>query len=449
MEGLHIMYAENICINHITTENSNYSQHHPVNHKPEDSSTFSEILTDTIQETTPSYPAYPTSSVSYTDEIEEINIYNTYPVDDDETEEVNLNNSYPVDDEAGKVNTNNNVYPMNSVPPVIKPSPSSESSYISQYYPISESEVILKIAEVRHAINSENLSLKTSIERYNFIENRFVEAFGKDFMIARNLNLPSSTFYMIGIEYNNTLNRHIENPEQVNRQRLYGNASTESVQNTIRNSFPANLTNRDLFLMVNQMRNAGVLDSASIRSLGANDAKRVMDTLALLNKYARFLTMPKDERSRALTIDERDRRWVDKLNDAVSTHDLLCTYNVWALYDRVNIDPDSTKFLINHMGGELGENGLFIVDAFDDIDWNRLMDMMFTEYGEYDALIQSRMNEINLAYSALNGSNVPVEDNSEIEDSGAAEDNNVGNIIIGESENQSDDDFSDGDSEAA
>lgn len=440
------MYTGNYCVSTVSPINYTYTpQYQPVSNTEEISNGFQAVLSNTIYEATPPLP-YQTST--------EYPPYQTYP----EYPQYQTDTEYPpyqtypeypsckTDTEPPPINVTNN-YPINSIPPVISVPPVATAqavtgpSFLSRYYPIPESEVIPKIIEVRHIINNTNMSAKSDIEKYNFIESRFVDAFGKDFRIARDLFLPSSMYYMIGVEFNDTLGRHIENPEQVNRQRLHGNASTESIHDTIRNRFPTELTNRDLFLMVGQMRNEGVLDTASIRSLNNGGTRRLMDTLSMLRNYARFSVMPKDNMHRPLSLEERDRRWADLLNNAISIHDLLGTFNVWKEYGRVDVGADVTPFLVKHTGGELGENGLFKLDAHDDMDWNRLMDMMLAEFNEQDELVRRRLNDIDAAFTAGVGENIVLvdipgaEENIESEYTPGAEENIVPEYTPGAEEN--------------
>ena len=313
---------------------------------------------------------------------------------------------------------------------------STGASYVDQYYPISEADVIPKIREVRHIINNTDLSGKTDVEKYEFLENRFIDAFGKDFMMARNLNLPSSMFYMIGVEYIDTLGKHIENPEQTNRIRLYGDVSAENVQNSIREKYPEELTNRDLFMMVSDMRNAGVLDSNSIRSVGVSGAQRIMDTMALLRAYSRHNVLENNGALKQMSLAERDKQWVSKLNERVANGDLLLLYNIWNDSGRVSMGQDTAPFLVNNAGGILGDDGRFILPFKYHTDhcWENMYAVMMAEMEEYDELIRSRLREIDAEVYTGAGENIVIGD-----DIGAGEDLGMGessgveeSIVIGE-----------------
>jgi len=218
-------------------------------------------------------------------------------------------------------------------------------------------------------------------------------------MMARNLNLPSSMFYMIGVEYDQTLGRHIGNPEQVNRQRIHGDASTQEIHDKIRDSYPAELTNRDLFLMTNQMRDEGVLDTGSVRNTGPSG--RYMDTLAFIKNYARSSIMEYND-PRRMSPAERDRLWIANLGKSINIHELQCIYNIWKERGRVEIGQDTAPFLAKYTGGELGADGYFKVNAPSSGDvefYTNFHNVMFAEFDEYDALITSRMAEIDAAYN--------------------------------------------------
>ena len=274
---------------------------------------------------------------------------------------------------ANETQTTNNVTPpvTNGTPPPITngttppttTQPTPEAFSISRYYSIEEDDVIPKLRGLRQLINTTDLTGKSDVEKFDFIERQFIDAFGKDFMMARNVGLPSSMFYIIGIEFTDTLSRHIEDPANVNRERLFGDKSTEDIQNSIRERFPDVLTNRDLFLMVNEMRNAGVLDANSLRSIGTEGVNNVFDTLNLLRSYAKISTQNSNDDPDKLTLEERDRRWSSMLNMPISLNNLMRLYNAWSQDSRFSMGGDVASFIQNFLGGEKGENGLFIVKA--------------------------------------------------------------------------------------
>jgi len=395
------MYIENYNATYVTNETNVYTPVCPPvdSNEEEEVSIFQGILNETINEAinetvneavNETVPAYQTYSTPVNETAPSHQIY-TAPVDYSTT------------------------FPIDSVPPVIKTQETAEVSYLDKYYPITEAEVISKIVDVRLAINKENLSVKTEAERYSFIEKQFTDAFGKDFMKAHDLFMPTSMFFMIGVEYNNTLDKHIGNPEQVNRQRLHGDESTEVIQDKIRDSYPQELTNRDLFSMVGRMRSEGVLDTASLRQAGMAHSRRLMDSLAILRYYIRNKT---DEVLPAsATIRDHEKAWVGMLDEPVENDRLMQTYNVWKDYDRVDIGQDTSTFIIKATGGKMNDSGYFLAnDPISDSTpewWNEYMDTVLAELSEIDALIESRMKEIDAAYMAAVGEEENMDSESE------------------------------------
>jgi len=433
------MYTENVNLTNAYAVSTDYyvntPQYTPVQEPV--NNTFQEILDNAAGAAATQNQTYPAAPVSQTEETEN-NIVNGY-------------------------------YPAPSAPPVTKPSEPAEAFYIDKYYSISESEVIQGIRDVRKIINAEDLSAKTDIEKYTWIEKQFIDAFGEDFMMARNLSMPSSMFYMIGIEFNDTINRLIEEPAQVNRERLFGDKSTEDIQKSIRDKFPEVLTNRDLFLMVNEMRNSGVLDADSLRQIGKEGANNIFDTLNLLRSYAKISTQNSDDEIGKLTLEERDRRWASILNNPVNLNTLMRLYNAWSQDGRFSMGSDIASFIANFLGGEKDENGLFIINnhgaqdgnhgqgggpiyinyvggadyssgnihngdngptninissgvsgnsnGFGNVkgepeeDWDKMLDMMLKGMDEYDDLIRSRMELINAEEPPVIDENPEVDDN--------------------------------------
>ena len=330
------MYSESVCVSNTPNIYTDYYNstpaYPPATHTESATSVFQAILEETTGGTGTPPPSNPADTVSKPESPGNYYVGNNYPV---------INGTAPKETSPAEPVTFN----------------------IGNYYSIKEEDVIARLREVRRDINNADLSGKSNTEKYDWIENQFIDAFGKDFMMARNLALPSSMFYMIGIEFSDTLNRHIEDPAQVNRERLYGDKSTEEIQDTIRDRFPDILTNRDLFLMVNEMRSSGVLDADSLRAIGAEGTNSIFDTLHLLRSYSKISTQNSDDEPGKLTLEERDRRWSSLLNMPISLNNLMRLYNAWSQDSRFSMGGDVASFIKNFLGGEKGENGLFIVSS--------------------------------------------------------------------------------------
>ena len=285
--------------------------------------------------------------------------------------------------------------PVEETKPVEASAPKRASRSVpGKYYYMTEEEVIPKIREVRYLIKNMDMSGKTDIEKYNIIEQQFIDSFGKDFMKARNLNLPKSMYYIIGVEFDNTLQKHVDNPEQVNRKRLYGDEDAGKIQDQIRDKYPGNLTNRDMFMMVNEMRNSGVLDNESLRTLGGRE---VIDTLSLLKSYIRYNPKNFNEGLRPLTLEERDQHWMNMMNKPFEKISLMRMFNEWIERDMGVPGNDSAPFIVKHLGGEMNSHGLFVIpgSGCDGNDWVGFLNMILDDMDEYDAHIQAIMNEID------------------------------------------------------
>jgi len=290
---------------------------------------------------------------TYTPEINPV--YNTDPVD-------SINPVFAPDTVSlGNVESPYETYSPPPIAPVTTPEVTGDFD-VGSYYPISEEEVIPKLRELRQIIGGTDLTAKTELETYNLIENQFIDAFGKDFLIARELNLPSSMFYIIGVEYANTLSKYIDDPAQVNRTRLYGDAGTEEIQNTIRAKYPETLTNRDLFKMVHEMRDAGVLEIATHTFVGADGTVRQIDMLSLLRSYTRHSTQDSDELLSSLSFEERDIRWINIFDSPVNKQFLMLLYNLFASNSRAAVSNSVSSFITNFLGGVQGDDGLFILN---------------------------------------------------------------------------------------
>ena len=376
------MYIDNIYVNYVAAGNNvNESPYQPIVSTEVENDSFYNILTDTINET--SCPVIPEP-----------------PAEEDPDENVIPMDSIPPvikTEEPEEPDNVNNIIPIESATPVVTATTeTAASSYLNQYYKVHEGEVLQGLSNVRFIINNTNLAGKTDREKYEFIENKFIDAFGKDFMMARDLSLPSSMFYLIGVEFSDTLARHIDNPEQVNRERLYGDKSTSSVQDTIRNKYPSELTNRDMFLMVNEMRNAGVLDSASLRTIGMDGAKRLVDTLALMRSYARFISRDANNLIKPLSAEERDEKLLSLFNKLLDTSELFILHNEWKGSGRIAIGEDTAPLFVKYLGGELDENGFFKLGKSNyGYDMTQIFDLLMSEMHEYDDMVRDRMKMID------------------------------------------------------
>ena len=309
------------------------------------------------------------------------------------------------------------IYPVDAIYPAALAAETKPTGAfnIDNYFPIAETEVISSLRSVRNIINDAELSGKTDIEKFDWIEAQFIELFGEDFMMARNLSLPSSMFYLIGVEFTDTLNRLFDNPGEVNRMRLHGDKSTEEIMNLIREQFPEELSNRDLLLMVNEKRSLGLLDSDSLRTMGEENARNLIDTLGLLKSYIQLSIRQPDEMDTTFTFEERDRRWIELLSQAASANDMKRMFNAWVMHGK-EVSEEAARFIENVLGGVRGPDGLFIINedtggsygefggiftgrfippAREEPDWASLLNLILNGMQEHEDFIRDRMRMID------------------------------------------------------
>ena len=149
---------------------------------------------------------------------------------------------------------------------------------ISNYYTMSPAEARLESQRLWQELENADFSGMTDIEIYDYVENRFIETFGENFMMAHNLgvfdpksienpNFDKMNLMNIGNTFQRLLVRHIGVDSSgsvafpaVNRQRLFGNMNDADVKAAIRARYPENsrLTNRDLQLMFRELNSVGL-----------------------------------------------------------------------------------------------------------------------------------------------------------------------------------------------
>ena len=142
----------------------------------------------------------------------------------------------------------------------------NENWCISDHYKISQGDIYTTLQAVRGEIAEADFSGMTDVEIYDWIEGRFIEAFGEDFMMAESLRISGPRtggldFTEVGKAFTSALYRQFGSnsfPEAINRQRLYGDMSTHEIQDSIRAKYPENLTNRELFLLLSELEAVGV-----------------------------------------------------------------------------------------------------------------------------------------------------------------------------------------------
>ena len=142
---------------------------------------------------------------------------------------------------------------------------------ISNYFTMSPAEASSERRRIWQELDNTDFSGMTNLEIYEFIENKFIETFGENFMMAQNLGVPDPigikdpcfsglAFTSVGGSFRSAVNRHIvgSNVTDVTRQRLFGDKSDAEIKATVRANYPERLTNRDLRLMLSELESVGL-----------------------------------------------------------------------------------------------------------------------------------------------------------------------------------------------
>ena len=265
---------------------------------------------------------------------------------------------------------------------------------ISDSYLISHEEVRPLLDAVQQKIDTANFLGMTDIEVYDWIEDRFVEAFGKDFRMAMYLGVsdPSSNctmfnemnnglviwgvgdvngklmqsrnfqaighsfYYALQMQFGDTVGGY-NSTQEINRERLYGDMGKLEIMDNIRAKYPQNLTNRDLALMTSEMYSVGVL-SFSI--------KEPPERLTHLYNEDGSL-------KRIMSDAEQSDIWLNMLDEPFNPIDIVKHYNQVALAGELNqLNFEIKDFALRYLGVLLRPDGLLQIRDFDiDININR------------------------------------------------------------------------------
>jgi hypothetical protein len=195
---------------------------------------------------------------------------------------------------------------------------------ISNYYSLSPEEIQPALNGVLQEIGNADFSGKTGLEIYEWIENKFVETFGENFMMAHDLlgfvpvndisvaSKGNWIFTTIGSAFVSALNWQLGDTHddrnaaiEINRTRLFGNMSNSEIKDNIRAKYPEKLTNRCFALMTAEMRSVG-LDSGIMGIYIANlilgpgafdNPENLPPCDELVNRWVKLLDSPLDSRS--------------------------------------------------------------------------------------------------------------------------------------------------------
>ena len=233
-----------------------------------------------------------------------------------------------------------------------------EKFNIQNHYHIPPEDVKPILDRLQEEIRNTNLSVMSKQQAYEWIENKFIEAFGNDFMIGFNLlqvipgfdmsNNPNRAmsnyeYVDIGHIFNDLVSNSIGFGEmqKINRERLYGNKSDMEVVDAIIAKHPMRLTNRCLAMITVEMHSVGITDDIGF------------------SKYVDLLFEKSGDSAMSQWTDFEDV-WNSLLNKPANVQEMAFLHN-GALRDNPK-DPFVLRVrdILVKLGAELGPNGFFL-----------------------------------------------------------------------------------------
>jgi len=231
---------------------------------------------------------------------------------------------------------------------------------ISDHYKITQEEILPAVQAIMQEIADADFSGMTDIEIYTWIETHYINTFGEDFMIANSLRAisPNTNTGVLGYEevgktFTSALFRHFGNMADlgsINRQRLYGDMSIGDIQESIREKYPENLTNKQLFLLLSELRAVGV--DGGIDGMKQNYTNEVIFGVGV--------------NSIAMTADEYRHLHIEMLNKPTSLPIIFGIYNLGTYRGSQIQAPMAKDLLIRLFGAVELENGLLQSDWYDE-----------------------------------------------------------------------------------
>jgi len=239
---------------------------------------------------------------------------------------------------------------------------------IRSFYTMPPEDVEPLARQLREELNNTDFFGKTGVEIYEYIENRYIETFGADFMMGHSLlgvlhntgadlNSPDADktsneqYMIIGADFYNSVNFHIRanlGPDtpasEINRIRLYGNMSNWEIMDAIIAKYPQRVTNNCLALIDNDLKSVG------LSPLG-------------LGRYVETLILKSDECASNGTMppwDVLEKRWSNILSRPADVQLLAYLHNDLLIDSSGNLSVLLTKDMLVKLGAELGPNGLFL-----------------------------------------------------------------------------------------
>ncbi|MCL2663804.1 MAG: hypothetical protein FWE83_10850, partial [Oscillospiraceae bacterium] len=245
------------------------------------------------------------------------------------------------------------------------PGRQNEPFNIRNHYTMPPEEVRPLLKQLEDEFNTVDFFGMSGVGVYNFIENRFIEAFGEDFMMGFNLLMvvPGNNMFNnpdrvmsnyeyvdIGHSFRDMVSGVVGYGEMlnINRTRLFGDMSNGDITDAVIAKYPQAKTNRHLALIESELRSVGI-DSFSVG--------RLVDKFVIGSNE-----LPWDDNYPCWT--EFEERWNKLLDGRADVQRLAALHNEDLIEAKSNPrivqNVMRTKDLLLKLGAVLGPDGLFI-----------------------------------------------------------------------------------------
>jgi len=229
---------------------------------------------------------------------------------------------------------------------------------IQDHYNVPPEDVKTILTQLQDEIRYSNFSGMSNKGIYEKIENKFIDAFGEDFMMGFNLlqhvygsiksdesgrEITNYEYIEIGHAFNELVSSNVGYEEmfKVNRERLYGNKSDMEIIDAIIAKHPERLTNRCLALITSEMYSVGITDNIG------------------LGKYVEKLYEKHGDKNMSDWTDYEEV-WNSLLNKPANVQELAFPHNTALILEGKNPNVLRVRDILVKLGAELGPNGLFL-----------------------------------------------------------------------------------------
>jgi len=229
---------------------------------------------------------------------------------------------------------------------------------IQNHYTMPPEDVKEKLNRLEEEIQNTNLFNMTKKQTYELIENKFIEAFGEDFMLGYKLLLivPGSgmnndpdmatsnyEYVEIGNTFHNLMSNSIgfKEMQEIYREKKYGDKSDMEIIDTLISERPQRLTNRCLALITAEMYSVGMYANIGFGTYTDNlFAKFGDDTMSDWSDF--------------------EAVWNNLLDKPANIQEMAFSHNTALVLEGKNPFVLQVKDILVKLGAELGPNGLFL-----------------------------------------------------------------------------------------